>query len=272
MTWTQLYLIDSDPKKIAPTIEWLKTDAPNSPGSGKVWYGHAPAPHDKPLYSDSLYGAPVFAMLYKATGDQKYLDIMNEFFWNVTDTVLDKDEYLYYRDPSYIGKESPNGKKVLWSRGNGWVFAAFPRILKYLPKDDPYYGRFVSLYKSMASSLAGRQHDDGLWRSNLGDSDHYSMPESSGTAFLTYGFAWGINQGLLDKEKYLPVVVKGWNGLARCVGPDGKLGWVQPVGAQPNLSLSEMTHEYAVGLFLLAGGEVLKLSQSGYLTPDITEK
>ncbi len=133
MSWVELYLIDPDPKKIQPTVQWLRTDSLYSPGGAKVWYGHAPAPHDSPLYSDSLYGAPVFAMLYKATGEKKYLDIMNDFFWNVTDTILDKDEDLYYRDPSYIGKKSPNGKKLLWSRGNGWVFAAFPRILKYLP-------------------------------------------------------------------------------------------------------------------------------------------
>jgi rhamnogalacturonyl hydrolase YesR len=269
MTWAQLYLIEPDPERIAPTIEWLKTDAPYSPGSGKVWYGHAPAPHDKPLYSDSLYGAPVFAMLYKATGDQKYLDILNEFFWNVTDTLLERGEDLYYRDLSYIGKKSPNGKKLLWSRGNGWVFAALPRILKYLPKDDPNYGRFVSLYKRMAESLAGRQHDDGLWRSNLGDPDHYLMPESSGTAFFTYGFAWGINQGLLDKDKFLPVVVKGWNGLASSIHSNGKLGWVQPVDGQPRPSLPVTSHEYAAGLFLLASSEVFKLSQSGVITPDI---
>jgi hypothetical protein len=198
-------------------------------------------------------------MLYKATGDQKYLDIMNEFFWNVTDTILDEDEYLYYRDPSYIGQVSPNGKKVLWSRGNGWVFAAFPRILKYMPKDDLNYGRFVSLYRSMASSLAGRQHDDGLWRSNLDDSDHYSMPESSGTAFFTYGLAWGINQGLLDPAVYGPVIEAAWEGLVTiAVHPDGKLGWVQPVGGQPSSSTYETTHEYAVGGFLLAGGEMYK--------------
>ena len=272
MTWAQLNLIDPDPKKIEPTLKWLATESLYSPGGAKVWYGHAPSPHDSPLYSDSLYGAPVFTMLYKATGDQKYLDIMNDFFWNVTDTILDKDEDLYYRDPSYIGLKSPNGKKLLWSRGNGWVFAAFPRILKYLPKDDPYYGRYVNLYKRMAKSLAARQHDDGLWRSNLGDAEHYLMPESSGTSFFTYGFAWGVNQGILDKDVYLPVVIKGWDGLVRSVHPNGKLGWVQPVDAQPRPSLPVTTHEYAAGLFLLAGSEVLKLSQTGIVTPDIAKQ
>ncbi len=272
MTWAELYLLDPDPKKIEPTIRWLAVDSPYSPGGAKIWYGHAPAPHHEPLYSDSLYGAPIFAMLYKATGKQKYLDIMNDFFWNVTDTVLDKDNDLYYRDPTYIGKKSPNGKKLLWSRGNGWVFAGIPRILKYLPQSDPSYDRYIDLYKRMAQTLAARQHEDGLWRSNLGDPDHYTMPESSGTAFFTYGLAWGINQGILDKEVYLPVIIKAWNGLTRSVHPNGKLGWVQPVDAAPRPSLPVTTHEYAAGLFLLAGSEVLKLAESGVMTPEIAKQ
>ncbi|MDP7289398.1 MAG: glycoside hydrolase family 88 protein, partial [Phycisphaerae bacterium] len=87
------------------------------PAGAKVWYGHAPGPWNKPVYADSLYGAPVLAMLHKATGDRQYLDILNGAFWDVTDKVLDKDEDLYYRDPAYIGRKSPNGGKILWSRG-----------------------------------------------------------------------------------------------------------------------------------------------------------
>ena len=42
-----------------------------------------------------------------------------------------------------------------------------------------------------------------------------------------------MNNGLLDGETYLPVVMKAWAGLVRHVHPNGKLGFVQPVGAAP---------------------------------------
>ncbi|MCL4204368.1 MAG: glycoside hydrolase family 88 protein [Pirellulaceae bacterium] len=268
MTWAELYLIDPDARKLAPTLKWLATDAPNSPGGAKVWYGHAPAPHDQPLYSDALYGAPVFPMLAKATGDRKYLDIMHQAFWHVTDTLLDKEDDLYYRDPSYIGAKSPNGEKVLWSRGNGWVFAAFPRILKHLPEDDPQRERYVDLYRRMAASLALRQQPDGFWRSNLADPMHTAMPESSGTAFFVAGYAWGVRNSLLDREAYVPVIVRGWNALACAVHPDGKLGWVQPVGAAPAVSGPQTTHEYAAGLMLTAAGQVYLLVKDGAIAPE----
>ena len=271
MTWAELCLLDPDPKKIEPTLKWLATDAPNSPGGAKIWFGHAPPPYDDPLYSDSLYGAPVFPMLYQATGDRGHLDMLNHVFWAVTEATLDEDDSLYYRDPRFIGQKSPNGEKILWSRGNGWVFAAFPRIFRYLPDDAPGRERYVELYRRMAASLAARQQPDGFWRSNLADPLHTPMPESSGTAFFIAGFAWGVRNGMLDRETYLPVIVRGWKALAGSVHPDGKLGWVQPVGDRPRPSDLHSTHEYAAGLLLSAAGEVYLLAKEGVITPEAIE-
>ncbi len=268
MTWAELYLLDPDPKKIEPTLNWLAADAPNSPGGAKIWFGHAPAPFDRPLYSDSLYGAPVFPMLYQATGNRKHLDMLDHVFWSVTKATLDADEALYYRDPRFIGQKSPHGEKVLWSRGNGWVFAAFPRILKHLPADAPGRERYVELYRRMAASLAARQQPDGFWRANLADPLDMPMPESSGTAFFIAGYAWGVRNGLLDRETYLPVIVRGWRALAGAVHADGKLGWVQPVGDRPRSSDPHSTHEYAAGLLLSAAAEVYLLVKEGVLPPE----
>jgi hypothetical protein len=46
------------------------------------------------------------------------------------------------------------------------------------------------------------------------------------------------------------------------VQADGKVGWVQPVGAAPATMKSDFTAEYGTGAFLLAGSEMLKLSGS----------
>ncbi|TWT80257.1 Unsaturated rhamnogalacturonyl hydrolase YesR [Planctomycetes bacterium CA13] len=268
MTWAELYLLDPDPKKTTPTIDGLGADLPYAPEVGKVWYGHAPNPTDiERVYADALYAAPMFAMLNKATGDDKYLDYLNDAFWTVTDKILDENEDLYYRDPSYIGQESPNGKKIFWSRGNGWVFAGLPRVLKHLPKDAPNYDRYVDLYRRMAKSLASRQGDDGFWRANLDDPWHYTMPESSGTAFFTAGYAWGVREGILDQATYLPVIIRGWNALVSAIHPNGRLGWVQPIDAQPRPSHPQSTQEYAVGPLLTAGGQVYLLVRDGVITP-----
>ena len=135
----------------------------------------------------------------------------------------------------------------------------------YLPKDDPSRPRYVELFKTMAASLAKRQSADGLWRSNLDDPDEFPMPETSGTGFFCYGLAWGIRNGLLDREAYLPVVKKAWAGLVRCVSDEGQVQWGQLVGAFPVSVQREHTHEYVTGTFLLAGSEVLRLAKASLL-------
>ncbi len=256
-TWLELFFIVGDFDMIAPTIAWVNSGAPNTMTGAEIWYMESGR-----RYCDSLYvGPPTLAMLARATGDPRYLAAMHAFFWDVTGELWDDQESLYYRDHRYNGQLNENGRKILWSRGNGWVFAGLPRILEYLPADDPQRERYIDIYRRMAASIAKRQGPDGFWRPNLGDPTLPPMPESSGTGFFCYGLAWGINEGLLDRETYLPVVRRAWTALVGAVSEEGKVQWGQLVAAQPNPLTREDTHEYVTGTFLLAASEVYKLSE-----------
>jgi unsaturated rhamnogalacturonyl hydrolase len=259
-TWTELSLAQHDPSQrnqmIAPTQKWLATDAPNSPGGPARWYLDNGRP-----YVDSLYGAAVFPMLARATGDRQYLVTMHAFTRDIVAELLDQDAGLLYRDPSYIGKRTARGKKILWSRGNGWAFAGLARVLEYLPKNDPEREKYLALYRRMAEALAGRQSADGFWRANLDDPDDIPNPESSGTAFFCFGYAWGIRHRLLDRRRYLPIVQKSYAALAAAVSPEGIVEWGQQVDAQPHPTQRSSTHEYVTGAFLLASGEVYRLAR-----------
>jgi rhamnogalacturonyl hydrolase YesR len=261
--WTEIYFAKKDPAMIEPAIKWLATPDPLTPAGQKRWYldargslGAHPVP-----YSDSLYGASALAMLAKATGDRKYIDIMNAFFDDVTGELFDKESGLYFRDPSYIAERTTNGKKILWSRGNGWVFAGIARILEYLPKNDPSRGRYLEIFRRQAAALIKRQGADGLWRANLDDAEQFPNPETSGTGFFCFGLAWGINHGVLSRGEYLPAVEKAWKGLTQSLSPEGKVLWGQLVDDQPHQVARNETHEYVTGAFLLAGSEVYKLTR-----------
>lgn len=214
------------------------------------------------MWCDSLFTAPpTLVMLAEATGEKRYLDYMNRMYWDVYERLFDQEAGLFYRDERFIGQRSAAGKKVLWSRGNGWVFAGLARILTYLPEEDPNYFRFVDLYRKMAKSILRAQGKDGLWRSNLADSEDYPNPESSSSAFFCYALAWGINQGLLPSTLYRSSVLRAWSGLVGCVHESGRLGWVQRVGASPEATTYDSTQEYGTGAFLLAGSEMIKLAE-----------
>lgn len=48
--------------------------------------------------------------------------------------------------------------------------------------------------------------------------------------------------------------------ISKAVHSDGKLGYIQPVGAAPKAAGFDATDVYGVGAFLLAGSELYKLS------------
>jgi rhamnogalacturonyl hydrolase YesR len=202
---------------------------------------------------------PTWARLYAATGDERYLDFAVTNFWRTTDYLYDQDEKLFFRDSTFFKKTGTNGKKIFWSRGNGWVLAGIVRALQYLPMNSPERPRFERLFKDMADKIVSLQQPDGLWRASLLDAEDFPTPEASGSALFTYGLAWGVNQGLLDRAKFEPAVRMAWPALAGCVNADGRLTHVQPAGTGPAKFSADATSPYGGGVFLLAGSEVYRM-------------
>jgi rhamnogalacturonyl hydrolase YesR len=208
-------------------------------------------------WCDALFMSPAtWIGLTLATGDDKYLAYGDKEFWATHDYLMDPEYSLFYRDSRYFTRQDDEGNKIFWARGNGWVYAGLVNILKILPQDHPSYPRYIKLYKDMSATIASIQHDNGLWRVSLLAKEAYPAPETSGSGFLTYGLAWGLNNGHLDAATYEPVIRKGWSALVNAVGDDGKLGWVQPVGSAPDSVFATDSQLYGVGAFLLAASEM----------------
>jgi unsaturated rhamnogalacturonyl hydrolase len=250
-TYLDLYFRYHDPAMMAPIRE--RMDAvmalPDNPEKPLWWW------------CDALYMAPpVLAKLSRATGERKYLDFMDHEWWITSNLLYNPSNHLFFRDKSFLDKHEANGSPIFWSRGNGWVFAALARVLAEMPRDYPSRPKYVAQFKEMAEELAGLQGADGLWRPGLLDAAAYKLPENSGSAFYTYAFAYGINSGILERAKYLPVVEKSWQGLLSHIYEDGRLGCIQPVGAAPGDFTAASSYVFGTGAFLLAGSEVYRLA------------
>jgi rhamnogalacturonyl hydrolase YesR len=214
-------------------------------------------------WCDALFmSPPTLAQLAKTTGEKKYYTFLHQMYWDTAEYLFDKNEALFYRDQRYFYRRSEHGHKVFWSRGNGWVIAGLPRIIANLPEKDKQRSSYIELFKTLAGSLIPLQGDDGLWRSSLLDAEEYPNPESSGSGFITYALAWGINEGYLDRKIYAPVVKQGWQGLVNAVHPNGKIGWVQDIGMDPKDVSFDDTHAYGAGAFLLAGSEMVRMLEN----------
>jgi unsaturated rhamnogalacturonyl hydrolase len=260
-TYLDLYLQHHDPRMLGPTKErfdWILAHPATTP----LDFDRKTNPRHQERWSwcDALFMAPpAWARLWKATGDRRYLDFAVAEWWTTSDFLYDKEEHLFFRDSTLFAKREANGKKIFWSRGNGWVLAGLVRMLELLPADHPARPRFERQFREMADKIVTLQQPDGFWRASLLAAEHFPMQETSGTGFYTYAFAWGLNHGLLPRDRFEPSVRRAWEALVSCVNADGKLTHVQPVGFTPVTFDADHSEPFGVGAFLLAGSEVSKL-------------
>ncbi len=256
--WLDLYQIDRLPEQLAAAEAGMKAFGDRPLGPSLEWKGGISS--REWAWCDSLFMSPqLFAQLTTITGDRSWLVKMDKRYWQTYAYLFDPKENLFFRDSSFFPKREPNGTKVFWSRGNGWVFAGLVHILENMPADHPTRPKYVDLFRKMAKRLVALQQPDGAWHASLLDPASFPVPESSGTAFYCYGLLWGTNQGLLDPKDCLPAALKAWQRLDSHVHENGMLGFVQPIGDSPKSVTADMTDVYGPGGFLLAGSELRNL-------------
>ena len=213
-------------------------------------------------WADALYMVmPVMTKMYRLTGDEKYLNKLYENILYSDSIMLDHETGLYFRDGKYVypKHKSANGLKDFWARGDGWVLAGLAKVLQDMPRTYRHYDFFVKKYQRMAHAVAQLQQKEGYWTRSMMDPAHAPGPETSGTAFFTYGILWGVNNGYLNKKEYKPVIKRAWHYLTTtALQADGKVGYVQPIGerAIPGQTVDANSQaNFGVGAFLLAACE-----------------
>lgn len=261
-TYFDLYLIDKQENRIADikrSIDFML----ETPKADDWWW------------IDALQMAmPLFTRLGVHFGDTAYFNKMYELYAFAKYKHGGKGLYntadkLWWRDKDFVPPyKEPNGEDCYWSRGNGWVVAALVRTLDMLPSSDSHYMEYLQDYKDLMQAVIKVQRPDGFWNVSLHDPNHFGGKETSGTSLFVYGIAYGINKGLLERETYLPILIKAWNAMVKdAVHADGKLGFVQGTGKEPKdgqpvaFDSTPDFEDYGLGCFLMAGSEVFKLKR-----------
>ena len=252
-TYIDMYNLVPAPYKVARAIEVMSHEC--SMEDTHFWW-----------WADALYMVmPVMTKVYKLTGEVKYLDKLTENFLWSDSLMYDKDEQLYYRDAKYIYpkvKTACNEGKSFWARGDGWVLAGLAKVLADMPQDYKHRPIFVQRFRELAEGVARVQRPGGYWSRSMLCEDDAPGPETSGTAFFTYGMLWGVNNGYLDKATFEPVILKAWKYLSEtALQPDGSIGFVQPIGEKPDPTKTVDAHSQApfgTGAWLLAACEMVR--------------
>ncbi|MDR3187888.1 MAG: glycoside hydrolase family 88 protein [Prevotellaceae bacterium] len=254
-TYVDLYNLQPDERKIARAREVMEYEM-STPNNDYWWW------------ADGLYMVmPVMTKLHKVTGNELYLAKLSEYFAYAKQLMYDEEAGLFYRDAKYIypKHQTKNGKKDFWARGNGWVFAGLAKVLSDLPAKDARRQEYANVFVAMAKALKQSQQPEGHWTRSLWDAAHAPGYETSGTAFFTYGFLWGMNNGLLPKAEYEETALRAWRYMVKvALQPSGAIGYVQPIGerADQHVVSASTTADFGVGAFLLAASEMSRYGEA----------
>ena len=257
-TYIDLYNYSSAPQEswIARAKEVMSYEAYSS--ADDYWW-----------WADALYMVmPVMTKMYLLTGDEAYLDKMYANWKYANSIMYDKDTGLYFRDGKYVYPKhtTRTAKKDFWARGDGWVIAAFAKVLKDFDTakkqgkkvKSKYRKEIAETYKQLAKALVNCQQQEGYWTRSILDPEQAPGYETSGTALMCYGLFWGINNGYLPKT-YIQSASKAWKYLSTiALQPDNTIGYVQPIGekAIPGQVVDKKSiSNFGTGAFLLAASE-----------------
>lgn len=221
---------------------------------------------------DEIYMAGLsHSYLSKVTGDNKYSDIDYDTYEYYRTRFFDEESWLWFRDWQFVPDTGSvwvnldNAKKVLWSRGNTWVYVSLAQRMEYMDKTDPAYERYKNDFLMMSEGLKNVRRSDGIWNVNLGDPNHKAGKEMTGTAGFLYGMCLGIELGLLDVDTYIPVVQKAYDTIvSECIFENGFVGYCQPPAGSPSSYTTEAevknnTVSYGVGLTMMGLSRFMRL-------------
>ncbi|MBQ7462171.1 MAG: glycoside hydrolase family 88 protein [Prevotella sp.] len=263
--YADLYRLDTTPDetKIARALEVMGYEISTSAVDYLWWV-------------DGLFMVmPVMTKLYNITGNQAYLDKMYQYWQYANGIMYDGETGLYFRDAKYVypAHTTSNGLKDFWARGDGWIFAAFAKVLNELPVTDIHRDEYITYYRRLAAALKDCQQDEGYWTRSLLDPAQAPGYETSGTALNTFAYAWGIRNGILDELEYGQTLERAWHYLSTvALQPDGTVGYIQPIGesASPGTTVNANSyHDFGVGAYLLAASEMSRLAVGEAVKPHL---
>lgn len=182
--------------KTAPRI---LEDMPNHLGStleGKLY--------PKSIWVDSImmYGVFVSWIAYE-TKDESLMDFAAKQPGLFAKYLQDKDTMLFHHS-YWVKNRKPYPKGVFWGRGNGWVIAALPMIIDFLP-DNQSRDEALKILQNLSEAILAYQREDGFWETVL-NFPGKTYVESSATALIASGWLHAVRCGYIDKKFQAPAL------------------------------------------------------------------
>ena len=187
-------------------------------------------PYTLELWDDTVFMIGQFMIaMYRATGDEKYLnELANQFrlhreklrdektgLWYHGWDANDKDAIPYFCGQMGWPDDETRVSGEIWGRGNGWLYVTLADALDVIPRENKLWNEFAGYLEEMVVNLPELQDDKtGHWyQLPVRKDDPENWIESSCTAMFAYGILSALKQGIVDDRIYNRSVDRAYEGL-----------------------------------------------------------
>ncbi len=238
-----IYLTEDAPRTVEGGISHLGTIAPDSP---QLW-----------IDSLFMFGMPMLNA-YSATGDKKYIDLIEEQIIIFSDILQDSDTGLFRH--AWINQQLVPEEPVFWARGNGWVLTVLTELLSAVRGSNIDSESINKIYTPLLAGVVSAQDQNtSLWWTVLNRPGETYL-ETSGSALFVYSILKGINENLIESGLYLHYADKGIEGIKKKIIYGGGLPIVTDIskGTSPggfdNYNSVELANDipYGIGSVILS--------------------
>ena len=182
------------------------------------------------LWDDTVFMIGEFMIaMYRATGDEKYLNELANQFRLHREKLRDKKTGLWYHGwdandknsvPYFCGQmgwpdDETRVSGEIWGRGNGWLYVTLSDALDVIPRDNPMWNEFAGYLEEMVVNLPELQDEEtGHWyQLPVRKDDPENWIESSCTAMFAYGIQSALKHGIVDDRLYNASIERAYDGL-----------------------------------------------------------
>jgi unsaturated rhamnogalacturonyl hydrolase len=181
------------------------------------------------LWDDTVFMIGEFLLnMYKATGDEKYLNEFVKQFRLHREKLQSKETGLWVHgwdsdskthctfcsQMFWANKETRRSSEI-WGRGNGWIVVTLADALETIPRENLYWNEIASYLKEMITHLPELQDKEtGHWyQLPVRNTDPENWIESSCTAMFAYGIQTAIQLQLVSDSSYHKSVIDAYRGV-----------------------------------------------------------
>lgn len=181
------------------------------------------------LWDDTIFMIGEFLIeMYKATGDEKYLDELAKQISVHRNKLQDKNYGLWVHGWDSDNKnhcvfcgqmnwpdKTTRRSSEIWGRGNGWIVVTLSDALENIPKSNSHWNEFAGYLKEMLAHLPELQNkENGHWyQLPARNTDPQNFIESSCTAMFAYGEMKALKLNLISEVSYKQSIQMAYDGL-----------------------------------------------------------